>query len=158
MGSSGTTSNNTQNSSDQGKSSKKVAKTWPNSSSTNAKKAAAALSQNVEKAYDSIAESFGGEKQINKFESLPVMIKKTFAEKTVFPNVIVPNKTSKVLFIIIGIAVLQIIVPIFQWPFILLASFLQFTFLYSSGIEELQKGSPAVKVQPRSSLFLQSLW
>lgn len=60
MGSSGTTSNNTQNSSDQGKSSKKVAKTWPNSSSTNAKKAAAALSQNVEKAYDSIAESFGG--------------------------------------------------------------------------------------------------
>lgn len=36
-----------------------MAKTWPDSSSTKAKKAAAALSQNVEKAYDSIAESFG---------------------------------------------------------------------------------------------------
>lgn len=69
------------------------------------------------------------EKQINKFESLPVMIKKSlltdlalncdqiqchnlifyrFVEKTVFPNVIVPNKASKVLFNIIGIGVLQI--------------------------------------------------
>lgn len=70
------------------------------------------------------------EKQINKFESLPVIIKKKkrlltdfalncdqiqchnpifyrFVEKTVFPNVIVRNKASKVLFTIIGIGVLQ---------------------------------------------------
>lgn len=37
-----------------------MARTWPDSSSTKAKKAAAALSQNVKKAYDFIAESFGG--------------------------------------------------------------------------------------------------
>ncbi|KIR59280.1 hypothetical protein I314_04795 [Cryptococcus bacillisporus CA1873] len=50
------------------------------------------------------------------------------------------------------------IVPIFQWPFILLASFLQFTFLYSSGIEELQKdfasGQSAAKVKSILTVFV----
>lgn len=50
------------------------------------------------------------------------------------------------------------IVPIFQWPFTLLASFLQFTFLYSSGIEELQKGfasgQRAAKVKSILTVFV----
>lgn len=50
------------------------------------------------------------------------------------------------------------IVPIFQWPFILLASFLQFTFLYSSGIEEMQKGfasgQSAAKVKSILTVFV----
>ncbi|KIR34249.1 hypothetical protein I352_03486 [Cryptococcus deuterogattii MMRL2647] len=128
MASSGTTSNSTQNSSDQDKSSKKVARTWPDSSSTKAKKAAAALSQNVKKAYDFIAESFGGIQCHN-----PTFYR--FAEKTVSPNVIVRNKASKVLFTIIGIGVLQI-----------------------SGIEELQKffasGQSAAKVKSILTVFV----
>lgn len=76
----------------------------------------------------------------------------------------VRNKASKVLFSIITIGILQVwvtrcalpsdinsptcctdspfdsIVPIFRWPLTLLASFLQFTFLYSSGIKQLRKG------------------
>lgn len=50
------------------------------------------------------------------------------------------------------------IVPIFQWPFTLLASFLQFTFLYSSGIEEMQKGfasgQSAAKVKSILTVFV----
>lgn len=60
MTSSDTTSKATQSSSHKGKSSKKVAETAPDNRSTKAKKATATLGQNVEKAYDSITESFGG--------------------------------------------------------------------------------------------------
>lgn len=140
MTSSDTTSKATQSSSHKGKSSKKVAETAPDNRSTKPKKATATLGQNVEKAYDSITESFGGERQINKFIQHHNPIFYEFVEKTLFPNVAVRNKASKVLFSIISIGILQVIVPIFRWPLTLLASFLQFTFLYSSGIKQLRKG------------------
>ncbi|ALO60769.1 hypothetical protein CNI01355 [Cryptococcus deneoformans JEC21] len=78
--------------------------------------------------------------EINKFIQHHNPIFYEFVEKTLFPNVAVRNKASKVLFSIISIGILQVIVPIFRWPLTLLASFLQFTFLYSSGIKQLRKG------------------
>ncbi|OWZ67530.1 hypothetical protein AYX14_05672 [Cryptococcus neoformans] len=159
MASGDTTSKTPQSSSHKGKSSKKVTETGSDSRrSIRAKEATATLSQSVEKAYNSITESFGGERQINKFIQQHNPIFYEFAEKTIFPNVIVHNKASKVLFTIIGIGVLQIIVPIFQWPLAFLASFLQFIFLYNSGIKQLRRGfassQSAAKVKPIVTVYV----
>lgn len=95
MASGDTTSKTPQNSSHKGKSSKKVTETGSDSRrSIRAKEATATLSQSVEKAYNSITESFGGvsaqfqavpygimtdpmtkERQINKFASLLLQIR-----------------------------------------------------------------------------------
>lgn len=112
MASGDTTSKTPQSSSHKGKSSKKVTETGSDSRrSIRAKEATATLSQSVEKAYNSITESFGGERQINKFIQQHNPIFYEFAEKTIFPNVTVHNKASKVLFTIIGIGVLQMWAP-----------------------------------------------
>ncbi|WVR03249.1 hypothetical protein IAU60_000240 [Kwoniella sp. DSM 27419] len=82
------------------------------------------------KAYDSVADCFGGERELNR----------TFADRSFLANVEITNRPSKFLFFLVVLALVQSLVPIFQWPLDLAARLLGFLFLYNSGLDELRIG------------------
>ncbi|WWC64759.1 uncharacterized protein I303_107370 [Kwoniella dejecticola CBS 10117] len=110
------------------------------------------------KAYDAIADLFGGEKELNRTIRRYNPAFYEFADQTFLKNFGLPNKPSKFLLFIIALALLQSFVPLFQWPLDFVARWLGFVFLFGSGTEELRAGfessRKANKIKSLLTVFL----
>nr|XP_019010484.1 uncharacterized protein I206_04953 [Kwoniella pini CBS 10737]OCF49265.1 hypothetical protein I206_04953 [Kwoniella pini CBS 10737] len=110
------------------------------------------------KAYDTIADLFGGEKELNRTIRRYNPTFYEFADKTCLKNFGLPNKPSKFLLFIIALALLQSFIPLFQWPLDFVARWLGFVFLFGSGTEELKLGfessRKANKIKSLLTIFL----
>ncbi|WRT70074.1 uncharacterized protein IL334_007068 [Kwoniella shivajii] len=92
------------------------------------------------KAYDSVADLFGGEKELNRTIRRYNPTFHDFAEKSFLKNFTLTNRPSKFLFFLIALALIQSFIPLFQWPLDFVARWLGFMFLFNSGLEELKEG------------------
>ncbi|OCF43668.1 hypothetical protein I317_02418 [Kwoniella heveanensis CBS 569] len=94
----------------------------------------------AEKAYDSIADCFGGEKELNRTIKRYNPTFYSFADKSFLSNIEITNRPSKFLFFLIILGLLQSFIPLFQWPLDFAARYLGFLFLWQSGTTELREG------------------
>ncbi|WWC91872.1 uncharacterized protein L201_006819 [Kwoniella dendrophila CBS 6074] len=105
-----------------------------------AKDAAKTVEKGAGKAYDTIADLFGGERELNKTIKRYNPAFYDFADTTFLKNLGLPNKPSKFLLLVVALGLLQSFIPIFQWPLDFIARWLGFIFLFGSGLEELKEG------------------
>ncbi|WVF67247.1 hypothetical protein IAT40_001995 [Kwoniella sp. CBS 6097] len=105
------------------------------------KQTAKKVGDGAEKAYDSIADCFGGEKELNRTIKRYNPTFYNFADKSFLSNIEVTNRPSKFLFFLVILGLLQSFIPLFQWPLDFAARYLGFLFLYQSGRTELKEGS-----------------
>ncbi|WVN89269.1 uncharacterized protein L203_104490 [Cryptococcus depauperatus CBS 7841] len=94
---------------------------------TQARETGQSVSQNVENAYNTAMGWLGCERDLNRQIQRYNPIFYEFAEKNLLPSYDIQYKASS-------------FIPIFHWPLGLLAKYLQFIFLYETGMKELQRG------------------
>ncbi|KAK4684366.1 hypothetical protein P7C73_g5812, partial [Tremellales sp. Uapishka_1] len=122
-----------------------------NTSATEVKKSASKAAESVRRAAstagdalssagEGFADVFGGWKELDRTIKSYNPALYRFVNKSFLKNVSFANRASKFLLTMVALALLQSIVPIFQWPLDFLASFLSYLFLYQSGRSELQNG------------------
>ncbi|WVW81461.1 hypothetical protein I302_103455 [Kwoniella bestiolae CBS 10118] len=92
------------------------------------------------KAYSSVADLFGGEKELNRTIRRYNPTFYEFADKTFLKNFGLANKPSKFLLFIIALGLIQSFIPLFQSPLDFAARWLGFLLLFGTGTSELKEG------------------
>ncbi|KAK8853343.1 hypothetical protein IAR55_004047 [Kwoniella newhampshirensis] len=106
------------------------------------------------KAYDTVADCFGGEKELDKTirQFNPTFY--DFAEKSFMKNTTITNKPGKFLLFLIALGIIQSFIPLFQWPLDFVARYLGFIFMYRSGLDELKEGFESSRRAPKVKSLL----
>ncbi|WVQ64556.1 uncharacterized protein L199_002723 [Kwoniella botswanensis] len=119
-----------------------------------AKDTAKTVGEGAGKAYDFVADLFGGEKELNRTIRRYNPTFHEFADKTFLGKFGLPNKPSKFLLFIIALGLIQSFIPLFQWPLDFVSRWLSFLFLFGTGLDELRQGFESSRRAPKIKSLL----
>ncbi|WVQ74369.1 hypothetical protein IAR50_003969 [Cryptococcus sp. DSM 104548] len=99
-----------------------------------------AVGESTAQAYGSLMGCFGGEKNFNKLIQRYNPAFFDYAENVVLKSASVKYKASKLIATLGALGVFQIVIPVAHWPLEIIDRFLQFSFLFTTGVKEIRMG------------------